>query len=152
MKCIAFAGGGTGGHIYPILAVIHELRRTNESFSIVWIGVAGGPEEKLLADFDVRFETITTGKLRRYFSVKNVADVFRIVAGIVRSVSIIKRYRPCVLFAKGGYASVPPVLAARLIGTKIITHESDLDPGLATKINARFASRILIPFDESKAY
>jgi UDP-N-acetylglucosamine--N-acetylmuramyl-(pentapeptide) pyrophosphoryl-undecaprenol N-acetylglucosamine transferase len=147
-ECIAVAGGGTGGHVYPVLAVLEEL----SSFRVIWIGSGAQLERRILTGRKLRYYGIPTGKLRRYFSLRNIIDVFKILLGLVASVVILLREKPRLLFSKGGYVSVPPVLAARLLGIPSLTHESDLRPGLATRINARFSEAILVSFPSSSGY
>ncbi len=150
-KFIAFTGGGTGGHVIPGLAVMEALQE-KYSGSLYWIGSRNGIERALLARSapECTYIPIPTGKLRRYFSLRNVVDVFRVVAGILASIAILVRRRPEVLFSKGGFVSVPPVIAARILRVPVITHESDVDPGLATRINARFATKICVPYPATK--
>ncbi len=93
---------------------------------------------------------IPTGKLRRYFSLENLWDLFRVAAGIVRSWALVRRLRPDVLFSKGGFVSVPPVVAASMLGVPVVSHESDADPGLATRINARFSRQICVAYESTR--
>lgn len=147
---LAFTGGGTGGHVFPGLAVIEELKeRGCERF--LWIGSAGGVEREMVESAGVPYRAIPAGKLRRYLSIKNVTDLFRVGAGYVAARSILKEQRPALLFSKGGFVSVPPVAAARSLGIPVISHESDLDPGLATRINARSSQLTLTAYPETAA-
>jgi UDP-N-acetylglucosamine--N-acetylmuramyl-(pentapeptide) pyrophosphoryl-undecaprenol N-acetylglucosamine transferase len=148
---IAFTGGGTGGHVFPGLAVSEAIREKTDA-EYLWIGSRRGMEKKILAAHHFPFAGIPSGKLRRYFSASNFFDVWRTLAGIVNSFFILLSWRPAVLFSKGGYVSVPPVLAARLLGIPVVTHESDFDPGLATRINARFARRICVSYPDTAQY
>ena len=141
---IAFAGGGTAGHVFPGLAVAEEL-----GARIVWIGSASGVERKLVTDAGIDFRGIPAGKLRRYLSLRNLSDVARTVAGVCAAVRVLRRERPALLFSKGGFVSVPPVVAAWLCGIPSWTHESDFDPGLATRINALFCEKVLVSFAET---
>ena len=150
-NCIAVTGGVTGGHILPLIAVLEEVRKEWHG-EIVWIGSSSGMEKRLIKSIKVEYRSIPTGKLRRYISVKNIFDIGKIISGIIVSYFILHKKKPKLLFSKGGYVSVPPVLAARLMKIPIFTHESDLDPGLATKINARFAEKIFISFSETAGY
>ncbi|WP_443737531.1 UDP-N-acetylglucosamine--N-acetylmuramyl-(pentapeptide) pyrophosphoryl-undecaprenol N-acetylglucosamine transferase [Treponema sp.] len=152
---IVFAGGGTGGHIYPGLAVADELKKiaekNNLKIKIYWFGNSSGMDRILVeksgsAD---RFCAIPSGKLRRYFSIKNFFDVFKIIAGIAVSFFRLLFIRPAVVFSKGGFVSVPPCFAARVLRIPVFTHECDFTPGLATKINSRFASKILVSYPET---
>ncbi|HET6452715.1 MAG TPA: undecaprenyldiphospho-muramoylpentapeptide beta-N-acetylglucosaminyltransferase, partial [Spirochaetia bacterium] len=141
---IVFAGGGTAGHVFPGLAVAEQLGRR-----IVWVGSSRGVERQLVRDAGVEFRGVPAGKLRRYLSLRNVTDVIATAAGVVASLRVLARERPAFLFSKGGFASVPPVIAARLLGIPSWTHESDFDAGLATRINARFCERVLVSFPET---
>ena len=147
-KCIVVAGGGTGGHVYPVLAVLDEL----SSFRIVWIGSGSELERRILEGRGLSYYGIPTGKLRRYFSLRNIVDLFKIVFGFIASLVILLREKPQLVFSKGGYVSVPPLAAARCLRIPALTHESDLRPGLATRINARFSDRILVSFPTSSDY
>jgi UDP-N-acetylglucosamine--N-acetylmuramyl-(pentapeptide) pyrophosphoryl-undecaprenol N-acetylglucosamine transferase len=145
--CIAFAGGGTAGHVFPGLAVDEELGRR-----IVWIGSSEGVERSLVTEAGYQFRGIPAGKLRRYLSLRNVSDLARIAAGVIASVRVMRKERPRLLFSKGGFVSVPPVIAAWLCGVPSWTHESDFDPGLATRINLRFCEKVLVSFPETVRY
>ncbi len=147
-ECIVVTGGGTGGHVYPVLAVLDEL----PPIRVVWIGSGSQLERRILQGRQLRYYGIPTGKLRRYFSLQNIIDLFKIAAGFLASALILLREKPRLVFSKGGYVSVPPVAAARLLGIPSITHESDLQPGLATRINTRFADRVLVSFPTSDRY
>lgn len=148
-----FTGGGTGGHVYPGIAVYEAVVEKAVSAGVqikaAWIGSRRGLERDIIEPKGIRFIGIPSGKLRRYFSFSNVIDIFRVVAGIAAAYLILRRHRPGVLFSKGGYVSVPPVIAARIAGVPVVTHESDFDPGLATRINSRFARKIIVSFAET---
>lgn len=150
---ICYTGGGTGGHIIPAIAVAQELRSELACRDIAcdefWIGTRKEQEQELVRDAGIRMYGIPSGKLRRYLSLRNLTDVFRIVGGIVCSYRILRKERPDVLFSKGGFASVPPVFAAHLLGIPSVTHESDASAGLATRINARFATYVCVSFKEA---
>lgn len=145
---VAFTGGGTAGHIIPGFAVIDELRING--WEVFWIGSRRLAEKELVLSERIEFYGIPAGKLRRYFSVKNFIDLFLFIVGFGVSFYILCRLRPAVLFAKGSYVSVPPVLSAKILKIPIITHESDLTPALATRINAKFAKMIIVSFDITK--
>jgi len=148
---IAVTGGGTGGHILPLIAVLEELNK-NWNGEIIWIGSSSEMEKRLIKSVKVEYYKIPTGKLRRYFSFKNIIDIGKIISGIIVSFIILLKKKPKILFSKGGYVSVPPVLAAYFLKIPIFTHESDVDPGLATRINAYFSKRILVSFPETLSY
>lgn len=155
---IAFAGGGTGGHIYPGLAVADEIRaiasKNNQEIKIVWLGNSGGMDKNLVENSGSvdEFIGIPSGKLRRYFSFKNFSDLFKIFAGLVKSFFTLLKLKPAVLFSKGGFVSVPPCVAAKFLRIPVFTHECDFTPGLATRLNSKFATKILVSYDETKAY
>ncbi|GMO25300.1 MAG: undecaprenyldiphospho-muramoylpentapeptide beta-N-acetylglucosaminyltransferase [Termitinemataceae bacterium] len=170
---VAFTGGGTGGHIYPGIAVIQNLQKilndsvaSGESQSacrIIWIGACTGMDRSIVESFGIEFFGIKCGKLRRYFSPKNFFDVFNIIAGIFQAVKILKKtcidakrqsnkQKVVFLFSKGGFVSVPPVIAAMLLNIPIWTHESDFSPGLATKINSHFAQKICLAYEKTACY
>ena len=153
-----FAGGGTGGHIYPGLAVADELRalasRQNKQIKIIWLGNSSGMDKDLVeksCSIDT-FIGIPSGKLRRNFSLKNFTDLFKIFAGFVKSFFVLAKIRPAVLFSKGGFVSVPPCMAAALLKIQVFTHECDFTPGLATRLNSKFATKILLTYEETKKY
>jgi UDP-N-acetylglucosamine--N-acetylmuramyl-(pentapeptide) pyrophosphoryl-undecaprenol N-acetylglucosamine transferase len=147
---IAVTGGGTGGHIFPVVAVIEELRGRGV-LDLCWIGEKGGKEQEWSSSLGVPYFGIRTGKLRRYFSFQNLTDIFSVLVGIVQAHRILKRAKPAVLFSKGGFVSVPPALAARRLNIPVVTHESDMHPGLATRIIARNASVVCVSFERSAA-
>lgn len=157
---IVFAGGGTGGHIYPGLAVADELRTllvergVSDSVRMVWLGNNAGMDRDIVersGSVDA-FCGIPSGKLRRYFSMRNVLDVFKIGAGFVASLFRLAVLRPMLVFSKGGFVSVPPCAAARVLRIPVFTHECDVTPGLATRLNSRFASKILISYEETRQF
>ncbi|MDR2943161.1 MAG: undecaprenyldiphospho-muramoylpentapeptide beta-N-acetylglucosaminyltransferase [Treponema sp.] len=142
MVSIAFTGGGTGGHIYPGLAVAAELKkRLDGSFRLFWIGSSAGMDRKIVETAGIEFFGVPSGKLRRYFSVKTAVDFFKVIAGFFAAKRILKKQKARLLFSKGGFVSVPPCAAAVSLNIPVFTHESDFSPGLATKINARFVLR-----------
>ena len=155
---VVFAGGGTGGHIYPGLAIADELRSIAQErgikIEIYWFGNSAGMDRNLVeksgsAD---KFVGIPSGKLRRYFSFKNFIDVFKIAAGCFKSFFSLLSIKPDVLFSKGGFVSVPPCLSASILGIPVLTHECDFTPGLATRLNSRWASKILVSYEQTKNY
>ena len=109
-------------------------------------------EKSLLSDTDIKYYGIQTGKLRRYFSLENFTDLFRIAAGLIQSFFVLLKEKPDLLFSKGGYVSVPPVITAWLLKIPVITHESDYSPGLATRINSRFSVKILVSIGDTVKY
>lgn len=157
-KTFVFAGGGTGGHIFPGLAVADELRTIasehGEDVQIVWLGNSGGMDRDIVqksGSVDL-FYGIPSGKLRRNFSLRNFIDLFKIAAGVFVSLFRLAKIKPVVLFSKGGFVSVTPCIAARILGIPVYTHECDFTPGLATKINSRFATKILVSYEATKQF
>jgi UDP-N-acetylglucosamine--N-acetylmuramyl-(pentapeptide) pyrophosphoryl-undecaprenol N-acetylglucosamine transferase len=140
MLCVSFTGGGTGGHIYPGLAVASSLME-KAACRIFWIGLKNGMDRDIVKAAGLPFYGIPAGKFRRNLSLKNISDVFRVGAGFFAARSILAREKPALLFSKGGFVSVPPCAAAASLGITVFTHESDVSPGLATRLNARFAAR-----------
>jgi UDP-N-acetylglucosamine--N-acetylmuramyl-(pentapeptide) pyrophosphoryl-undecaprenol N-acetylglucosamine transferase len=151
MKTFLFTGGGTGGHIYPGLAVIERLVSTRD-LRLVWVGNRTGMDRSIVEKAGIEFRGIPSGKFRRYLSLRNFLDLFKIAAGFLASVWIIARLKPSLVFSKGGFVSVPPCVAARLLGVPVFTHESDVTPGLATRINAKFAKRIFTAYEETATW
>jgi UDP-N-acetylglucosamine--N-acetylmuramyl-(pentapeptide) pyrophosphoryl-undecaprenol N-acetylglucosamine transferase len=146
-KTIAFTGGGTAGHVFPAFPVIDRVRK--DGFEVFWIGSSDGMERKLIESAGVRYYGIPSGKFRRYFSLKNMTDLFNILAGFYASRRILRRERPAVLMSKGGFVSVPPAAAARTLGIPCVTHESDVDPGLATRLNLKLGARALTAYEKT---
>jgi len=147
---LAFTGGGTGGHIYPGLAVIQALRSRGFSGSIVWIGSDKEMDRAIVEKEGVEYRSIPSGKLRRSLSLENIADAFRVLAGFSAARRLLKELRPELLFSKGGYVSVPPCRAAASLGIPYFTHESDFSPGLATRLNAAKAETVLVSWEKTK--
>ncbi len=149
---VCYTGGGTGGHVFPVFAIdaylLHEANNGSTPYERFWIGSGKIEEQKWVEAASIRYLSIRSGKLRRYFSWRLLPDMANIVVGFFQALAILRRERPDVVFSKGGYVSVPPVVAAYLLGIPTVTHESDALIGLATKINARFADIICVPFDE----
>jgi len=143
MISIAFTGGGTGGHIYPGLAVASELKKRLDggSFRLFWIGSSSGMDRGIVEEAGIEFFGVPSGRLRRYFSLKTAVDFFRVAAGFFAARKILKKQKPRLLFSKGGFVSVPPCAAAASLNIPVFTHESDFSPGLATRINTRFVTR-----------
>ncbi|MBD3330685.1 undecaprenyldiphospho-muramoylpentapeptide beta-N-acetylglucosaminyltransferase [Candidatus Peregrinibacteria bacterium] len=148
---IVLTGGGTGGHVIPNLAVIEELKSRGEN-NILYIGSKNGIEKNLIKKAGVDYEGVHTGKLRRYFSWENFWDTLKVPLGIISSIKILKKYDPDVIFSKGGYVSVPVMAAGYYLKVPIITHESDIVPGMANKIGFKMAKKICLSFEKSKDY
>lgn len=146
MKKIVLTGGGTAGHVMPNVALLPYLR----DLEIHYIGQTGGIEEKIISGQpDVTFHGIHCGKLRRYISKENVKDFFNFRKGIKESKKLLREIRPDVIFSKGGYVAVPVAAAARRLKIPLISHESDLTPGLANRMISRTAGVVLTTFPET---
>ncbi|MCF6410355.1 undecaprenyldiphospho-muramoylpentapeptide beta-N-acetylglucosaminyltransferase [Pseudalkalibacillus salsuginis] len=148
MKRILLTGGGSTGHVAVNLALIPHLKR-NE-WEIHYIGSHNGIERELIEPIpEVTYYPISTGKLRRYFDINNFKDPFRVIKGIGQAYRIIRKVKPSIVFSKGGFVSVPVILASRITKTPVISHESDMSPGLANKISMPFASKVCVTFPET---
>ncbi len=147
---IVLTGGGTAGHVTPNLALIPRLE--NEGYEVHYIGTEEGIESRLIAKRpEVIYHSIPAGKLRRYFSLKNISDSFKVVEGLHEARGIIHEIKPDIVFSKGGYVSVPVVIAAKG-AAPIVAHESDYTPGLANKITAKFADKVCVTFEDTLQY
>jgi UDP-N-acetylglucosamine:LPS N-acetylglucosamine transferase len=145
-KTIVFTGGGTAGHVTPNLALIEQLDRGE--WDIHYIGTSGMEKDLLKAVPDVTYHEIDSGKLRRYASLKTLSMPFHVLKGYRQSKRILKELKPAVLFSKGGYVSVPVVAAAKG-RCPVLTHESDYTPGLANRIDAHYADKVLVTFADT---
>ena len=130
MKRILLTGGGTAGHVTPNIALLPRLRELG--YEISYMGSYDGIEKKLIEEFEIPYYGISSGKLRRYFDPKNFTDPFKVIKGYGEARSILKKLKPDVLFSKGGFVSVPVVLAARHFKIPAIIHESDMKIGRAS--------------------
>ena len=148
-KTIVFTGGGTAGHVTPNLALIEKLDRAE--WDIHYIGSSGMEKDLLAGVGDVTYHEIDSGKLRRYLNLKTLSMPIHVQKGYLQAKRLIKELKPDVIFSKGGYVSVPVVAAARG-KCPILTHESDYTPGLANKIDAHFADRVLVTFEDTVQY
>ena len=142
---VAMTGGGTAGHVVPAIPIMQVLLK--EGCEVCFIGGRSGPERELVAPLGVPFHAVCTGKLRRYFSLKNLLDALRIPVGIGQAWWLLRRVRPQVVFSKGGFASFPAVVGAWLNGVPVVAHESDLTPGLANRLSAPFIRTLCVNFD-----
>lgn len=150
MKKIILTGGGTAGHVTPNIAIAGILKE--EGFRIDYIGSYNGIEKQLVTDANITYHGISSGKLRRYFSWQNFIDPFKVAKGYFQAKKYMKSIRPSIVFSKGGFVSVPVVMAAHSCKIPIIIHESDITPGLANKIASRYATKICYTFPETEKY
>ena len=150
MKKIVMTGGGTAGHVTPNIALFPALQK--EGYEISYIGSYEGIEKRLIEEQGVPYYGISSGKLRRYFDPKNFSDPFKVLKGYHQSVRLLKKLKPDVVFSKGGFVSVPVVLAASRCHIPAIIHESDLTPGLANRIAIPKATKVCCNFPETLAH
>lgn len=146
-KKIIMTGGGTAGHVTPNIALMPKLKELG--FEIQYMGTENGIERKLIEAEGIKYHIISSGKLRRYFDVKNFTDPFKVIKGVFDAKAIIKKEKPDILFSKGGFVSVPVVMGAYFNKIPIIIHESDITPGLANKLAMPYATKICVTFEEA---
>lgn len=147
---IILTGGGTAGHVTPNIALIPALEK--RGFEIYYIGSHSGIERGLISLCGIPYHGISSGKLRRYFDFKNITDLFRIVKGLADAYKLLRRLKPDIVFSKGGFVVVPVAYAAKLLGIPVVIHESDITPGLATKLVMPFAKVVCTSFPETLQY
>lgn len=150
MKTIILTGGGTAGHVTPNLALLPSLKEAG--YEVYYIGSYNGMERKLIENTGIPYFGISSGKLRRYFDFKNFTDPLRVLKGYAEARSLIKKYKPDVIFSKGGFVAVPVVLAAKHFHVPTIIHESDMTPGLANKLCIPSAQTVCCNFPETLQY
>ncbi len=143
MKKIVMTGGGTGGHVTPNIALIDELK---DKYDIHYIGSRNSIEEKLITEQGIKFYGISSGKLRRNIDFRNITDMFKVVKGSFESLVLLKKIKPDLIFSKGGFVTVPVILASRVTKTPVIIHESDLSIGLANRISIPTAKKVCVTF------
>lgn len=148
LKRIILTGGGTAGHVTPNLALIQPLLK--EGWEVHYVGSEDGIERTLVqGEQGVIFHAVKSGKLRRYMDVRNLTDPFRVVTGMFQAASLIRQIKPDIVFSKGGFVSVPVVYGAAINHVPVLLHESDMTPGLANKLSAPFAKKMLCTFPEA---
>ena len=150
MKKIVMTGGGTAGHVTPNIALMPALK--DAGYDIEYIGSYNGIEKNLIESLGVKYHGIASGKLRRYFDIKNFSDPFRVIKGYGQAISLMRKIKPDVVFSKGGFVSVPVVLAAKFCHVPAVIHESDITPGLANKIAIKGAKKVCCNFPETLKY
>ncbi len=144
---IIMTGGGTAGHVTPNLALVPSLQE--EGFEIKYIGSKDGIEKEIITSNNIPYYGISSGKLRRYFDIKNFTDPFKVIKGIHEARKILSKEKPDVIFSKGGFVTVPVVIAASMKKIPVIAHESDITPGLANKLASPFCDKLCVTFRES---
>ncbi len=150
MKRIVLTGGGTAGHVTPNIALMPRLQKLG--YEIHYIGSHNGIEKNLIEEMNIPYYGISSGKLRRYFDLKNFSDPFRVIKGYTEARKLLKQLKPDIVFSKGGFVAVPVVLAAKHCHIPVIIHESDLTPGLANKLAIPSATKVCCNFPETLQY
>lgn len=150
MKKIVLTGGGTAGHVTPNIALLPSL--LENSFEVSYIGSYKGIEKDLIEAENIPYYGISSGKLRRYLDLKNLSDPFKVIKGLGQSIRLLHKLKPDIIFSKGGFVSVPVVLAAKFCHIPVIIHESDITPGLANKIAIPAAKKVCCNFPETLKY
>lgn len=150
MKKIVMTGGGTAGHVTPNIALMPALKAAG--YEITYIGSYQGMEKGLIEAQNIPYYGISSGKLRRYFDLKNFTDPFKVLKGFGEAIRLMHKLKPDIVFSKGGFVSVPVVLAAKYCHVPAIIHESDITPGLANKIAIRGAKKVCCNFPETMKY
>lgn len=150
MKRIVLTGGGTAGHVTPCLALLPELMK--EGYDIQYIGSYNGIERKLIESYHIPYHGISSGKLRRYFDLKNFSDPFKVFKGYLEARKLLRELKPDIVFSKGGFVTVPVVMAAKKNKIPVIIHESDMTPGLANKLALPSATKVCANFPETLQY
>jgi UDP-N-acetylglucosamine--N-acetylmuramyl-(pentapeptide) pyrophosphoryl-undecaprenol N-acetylglucosamine transferase len=147
LKKIVLTGGGSAGHVTPNIALINRLRV--EGWQAEYIGSRDGIEKQLIKGINIPYHEISSGKLRRYLSAENLVDPFKVLLGIIQAFFLVKKIKPQIVFSKGGFVTVPVIIAAYLTKIPVIIHESDMTPGLANKIAIPFARKVCVSFPET---
>lgn len=150
MKRIILTGGGTAGHVTPNIALIPKLQQLG--YDIQYIGSYDGIEKKLIEELGIPYYGISSGKLRRYFDLKNFTDPFRVIKGLSQAKKLLRSLKPDIIFSKGGFVTVPVVQAAKQLHIPVIIHESDMTPGLANKLAIPAATKVCCNFPETVPY
>jgi UDP-N-acetylglucosamine--N-acetylmuramyl-(pentapeptide) pyrophosphoryl-undecaprenol N-acetylglucosamine transferase len=148
---VLVSGGGTGGHIYPALAVAMQLREEYQA-EILFLGSDDGLETEIVPAAGFRLATIKAGKLRRYISWETITGVMRVPVGMIEAINLVGQFRPGVAFTSGGYVAVPAGLAARFERVPLLMHQQDVPPNLSNRLVAPLATRISVAFADSLAY
>lgn len=150
---ILFTGGGTGGHFYPIVAVSRELKKIIEEERILGMKMYYiGPDDfghDILKKDEIDVRVVISGKMRRYASLRNIIDFFKVIGGTVQAFFVLFSIMPDVIFSKGGYGSLPVVIVSFFYGIPLIIHESDSRPGIVNRVASLFADRVAISFESS---
>jgi len=147
---IIMTGGGTAGHVTPNVALIPSLKKNG--FEVSYIGSKDGIEKEIIKNKNIPYYAISSGKLRRYFDIKNISDPFKVLKGVLDARKILLKEKPDIIFSKGGFVAVPVVIAASMKKIPVVCHESDITPGLANRLAAPFSDKVCVTFRESLQY
>lgn len=147
---LMLTGGGTGGSVTPLLAVAQKFKNQFPKTEFIWLGTIDGPEADLVKKERIEFRAVYSGKWRRYFSIKNILDIFLIIIGFFESLVIIFHEKPDIILSAGSFVSVPVVWAGWILGVPSLIHQQDVVPGLANKLMAPFSRRVTLTFEESE--
>lgn len=149
---VVLTGGGTGGHLFPLVAVAQSIREKDSQSEFLFMGPRGDLEKKVMTENQIKMKHVTSGKARRYFSILYLVDIFKFPFGIIQALCQLLWYMPDVVFSKGGHAAIPVVIAAWIYQIPILTHESDSVPGIANRIIGKFSQRIAISYPRARRY
>lgn len=151
-KKILYSGGGTLGPVTPLLALDEYIKEVHADFESIWLGTETGPEKIIVEQKNITFFKIKSGKFRRYLSPLNIIDIYNIIVGFFDAFQILTKQKPDICITAGGYVSVPVHIAAWFLGIPTWVHQQDVDPGLANKIMAKFATKITVSLKSSLQY
>ncbi|MCX6763135.1 MAG: undecaprenyldiphospho-muramoylpentapeptide beta-N-acetylglucosaminyltransferase [Candidatus Moranbacteria bacterium] len=147
---IILTGGGTGGHLIPLIAVVQKIRAKVPDVEFIFLGPDGAMEKRLFEKEHIAIKKVFSGKMRRYFSPMNIIDACKVPIGIIQCLWLLVRWMPDAIFSKGGYASVPVVLVGWLYRIPILVHESDCVPGISNIVLGKFAERVAISYPDAE--
>lgn len=147
---IALTGGGTGGHLFPLVAVAEKIKQKKFDAEFLFVGPDGKMENEIMQKYGIPVRNIKVGKIRRYFSLMNFVDFFKVIIGVIQCLWVLLKYMPDIIFSKGGYASFPVVFVGWLYRIPILIHDSDATPGLANSILGKFADRVAVSYPEAE--
>jgi len=148
---VILTGGGTMGSVSPLIAVYEELKKRDANWEAIWIGTKEGPEGEVVKEFGIPFFSISNGRLRRFFSFKNLVDPFKVLWGIHQAKKILKEFKPNIVLTAGSFVSYPVARAASKLGIPVFIHQQDIEKGLANKMMEKYASMATAAFDPSIA-
>ncbi|PLS16593.1 undecaprenyldiphospho-muramoylpentapeptide beta-N-acetylglucosaminyltransferase [Bacillus sp. M6-12] len=149
---IVVSGGGTGGHIYPALALIREIQESDKTSTFLYIGTENGLEKEIVTRENIPFRSIHITGFKRKVSLDNIKTVYRFLKGVQDSKKMLREFKPDAVIGTGGYVCGPVVYAAAKLGIPSIIHEQNSVPGLTNKFLSRFVNKIAVCFDEARAY